>query len=132
MTGPQAHIGNDIKNGVQLAVDDANAAGITIDGKKIKLELVSEDDEANPTKAATVAQKLAASMQEVNEGLGARRMRKRVRRLDHAAIFLLIAGGYTPLFALIPSSSASAPIARLNPQTPVVLAARRSRLATHA
>jgi hemolysin III len=31
--------------------------------------------------------------------------RKRMRRLDHAAIFVLIAGGYTPLFALIPSSS---------------------------
>ncbi|MEO8442293.1 MAG: branched-chain amino acid ABC transporter substrate-binding protein [Betaproteobacteria bacterium] len=61
LTGPQAHIGNDIKNGVQLAVDDANAAGITIDGKKIKLELVAEDDEANPTKAATVAQKLVDS-----------------------------------------------------------------------
>ena len=50
LTGPQAHIGVDIKNGVQLAVDDANAQGLTIDGKKIKLELVAEDDEANPTK----------------------------------------------------------------------------------
>lgn len=30
-----------------------------------------------------------------------------MRRLDHAAIFVLIAGGYTPLFALIPSSSGS-------------------------
>jgi len=29
--------------------------------------------------------------------------RKRMRRLDHAAIFILIAGGYTPLFALVPS-----------------------------
>ena len=58
LTGPQAHIGGDIKNGAQLAVDDINAAGLTIDGKKIKLELVAEDDEANPTKAATVAQKL--------------------------------------------------------------------------
>ncbi len=58
LTGPQAHIGIDIKNGVQLAVDDANAAGVTIDGKKIKLQLIAEDDEANPTKAATVAQKL--------------------------------------------------------------------------
>ena len=36
LTGPQAHIGVDIKNGVQLAVDDANAQGLTIDGKKIK------------------------------------------------------------------------------------------------
>jgi hemolysin III len=31
--------------------------------------------------------------------------RRRVRRLDHAAIFLLIGGGYTPLFALVPSVS---------------------------
>ena len=30
--------------------------------------------------------------------------RQRMRRLDHAAIFVLIAGGYTPLFALFPSS----------------------------
>jgi len=30
--------------------------------------------------------------------------RLRMRRLDHAAIFVLIAGGYTPLFTLVPSS----------------------------
>ena len=30
--------------------------------------------------------------------------RQRMRRLDHAAIFILIAGGYTPIFALVPSS----------------------------
>ncbi len=29
--------------------------------------------------------------------------RQRMRRVDHAMIFVLIAGGYTPLFALIPS-----------------------------
>jgi hemolysin III len=33
------------------------------------------------------------------------RARKRLRRLDHAAIFVLIAGGYTPLFGLVPSAS---------------------------
>ncbi len=59
LTGPQAHIGIDIRNGVQLAIDDANAANIEIGGKKVKFELVAEDDEANPTKATTVAQKLA-------------------------------------------------------------------------
>jgi branched-chain amino acid transport system substrate-binding protein len=58
LTGPQAHIGMDIRNGVQLAIDDANAAGIEIGGKKVKFELVAEDDEANPTKATTVAQKM--------------------------------------------------------------------------
>ncbi len=61
LTGPQAHIGIDIRNGTQLAVDDINAGGLTIGGKKVKLELVAEDDEANPTKAATVAQKLVDS-----------------------------------------------------------------------
>lgn len=60
-TGPQAHIGVDIRNGVQLAIDDANAAGVEIAGKKIKLEMACEDDEANPTKATTVAQKLVDS-----------------------------------------------------------------------
>jgi branched-chain amino acid transport system substrate-binding protein len=58
LTGTQAHIGIDIRNGVQLAIEDANAANVEIGGKKVKFELVAEDDEANPTKAATVAQKL--------------------------------------------------------------------------
>ncbi len=58
LTGPQAHIGIDIRNGVQLAVEDLNAQGVEIGGRKVRLELVAEDDEANPTKATTVAQKL--------------------------------------------------------------------------
>lgn len=58
LTGPQAHIGIDIRNGVQLAIEDLNAAGVEIGGKKVKFELLAEDDEANPTKATTVAQKL--------------------------------------------------------------------------
>ena len=60
-TGAQAHIGIDIRNGVQLAIEDANKAGVTIGGKAVKLEMVAEDDEANPTKATTVAQKLVDS-----------------------------------------------------------------------
>ena len=59
LTGPQAHIGVDIRNGVQLAVEDANKANVQIGGKPVTFELVAEDDEANPTKATTVAQKLA-------------------------------------------------------------------------
>ncbi len=31
--------------------------------------------------------------------------RQRMRRMDHAAIFTLIAGGYTPLFSLVPSET---------------------------
>jgi branched-chain amino acid transport system substrate-binding protein len=61
LTGAQAHIGIDIKNGVQLAIEDLNAKGVEIGGKKVKFELVAEDDEANPTKATTVAQKLVDS-----------------------------------------------------------------------
>ena len=59
LTGGQAHIGIDIRNGVQLAIEDANKASVSIGGKAVKFEMVAEDDEANPTKATTVAQKLA-------------------------------------------------------------------------
>jgi hemolysin III len=31
--------------------------------------------------------------------------RRRMRRMDHAAIFILIGGGYTPIFALVPSTA---------------------------
>ena len=58
LTGPQAHIGVDIKNGAQLAIDDLNSGGVEIGGKKAAFELIADDDEANPTKATTVAQKL--------------------------------------------------------------------------
>jgi branched-chain amino acid transport system substrate-binding protein len=59
LTGSQAHIGIDIRNGVQLAIEDLTAKGVEVGGKKVKFELMAEDDEANPTKATTVAQKLA-------------------------------------------------------------------------
>ena len=58
LTGPQAHIGNDIKNGTQLGVDDLNAKGVEIGGKKVTLELIAEDDQADPKTATVVAQKL--------------------------------------------------------------------------
>jgi branched-chain amino acid transport system substrate-binding protein len=61
LTGPQAHIGIDIRNGVELAIEDLNAKGLEIGGKKVRFEVVAEDDEANPTKATTVAQKLVDS-----------------------------------------------------------------------
>jgi len=59
LTGSQAHIGIDIRNGVQLAIEDLNAVGTEIGGRKVTFRLIAEDDEANPTKATTVAQKLA-------------------------------------------------------------------------
>ncbi len=57
-TGPQAHLGKDNENGARLAIDDANAKNIVIDGKKVKFELIAEDDQADPKQGTTVAQKL--------------------------------------------------------------------------
>lgn len=58
LTGPQAHLGKDNDNGVRMAVDEANAAGIMIGGKKARFELLSEDDQADPRNGTIVAQKL--------------------------------------------------------------------------
>ena len=58
LTGSIAHLGKDNENGVRLAIDEANAKGVTLDGKKIKFELMGEDDQADPKVGATVAQKL--------------------------------------------------------------------------
>jgi branched-chain amino acid transport system substrate-binding protein len=58
LTGPQTHIGKDNENGARLAVDEANARGLEIGGKKVKLELLGEDDQAEPKTATIVAQKL--------------------------------------------------------------------------
>ncbi len=57
LTGGIAHLGKDNENGARLSIDEANAKGVTIDGKKIKFELVAEDDEAKPDKGPIVAQK---------------------------------------------------------------------------
>ncbi len=58
MTGGIAHLGKDNENGVRMAVDEANAAKIKIDGKDVKFVLVAEDDQADPKVGITVAQKL--------------------------------------------------------------------------
>jgi branched-chain amino acid transport system substrate-binding protein len=58
LTGPQTHIGKDNENGARLAVDEINARGLELGGKKVKLELLSEDDQAEPKTATIVAQKL--------------------------------------------------------------------------
>lgn len=58
LTGPQAHLGRDNDNGARLALDEINAQGLTIGGEKVRLELKSEDDGADPKTATTVAQKL--------------------------------------------------------------------------
>lgn len=61
LTGPQAHLGKDYENGARFAVDEINAAGLVLDGKKMRIDLLAEDDQADPKTATTVAQKLVDS-----------------------------------------------------------------------
>ncbi len=58
LSGAQASYGKDNENGARMAIEDLNAAGVVIGGKKVKLELVAEDDAADPKQGAAVAQKL--------------------------------------------------------------------------
>lgn len=58
LTGGIAHLGKDNENGARLAVEEVNQAGLTINGKKVTLVLVPEDDAADPKTATSVAQKL--------------------------------------------------------------------------
>ena len=58
LTGPQAHLGKDNENGARMAIDELNAKGLEIGGVKVKLELVPEDDQADPKQGTIVAQKL--------------------------------------------------------------------------
>jgi len=58
LTGGIAHLGKDNENGARLAIDEANAAKIKIDGKEAKFTLIAEDDQADPKVGTTVAQKL--------------------------------------------------------------------------
>ncbi len=58
MSGGQAHYGKDNANGSMMAVEDLNKQNIVIGGKKIKFELMAEDDAADPKQGTAVAQKL--------------------------------------------------------------------------
>ncbi len=58
-SGAIAHLGKDNEYGAVLAVEEINAAGLTIGGQKVTLKLVTEDDVADPKQGTAVAQKLA-------------------------------------------------------------------------
>ena len=58
LTGSIAHLGKDNENGARLAIEEANAAGIKIDGKDAKFVMLAEDDQADPKIGTTIAQKL--------------------------------------------------------------------------
>jgi branched-chain amino acid transport system substrate-binding protein len=58
LSGAIAHLGKDNENGARLAIEDLNAKGTSIGGKKVKFELVAEDDAADPKQGTAAAQKL--------------------------------------------------------------------------
>src|SRR5437899_7123306 len=58
LSGAIAHLGKDNENGARMAIDELNAKGVTIGGKKIKFELLAEDDGADPKQGTAAAQKL--------------------------------------------------------------------------
>jgi len=61
ISGGQAHLGKDNENGARMAIDELNAKGVTIGGKKVKFELLAEDDGADPKQGTAAAQKLVDS-----------------------------------------------------------------------
>jgi branched-chain amino acid transport system substrate-binding protein len=58
ISGAQAAYGKDNENGARMAIEDLNAQNVTIGGKKVRFELVAEDDAADPKQGAAAAQKL--------------------------------------------------------------------------
>jgi branched-chain amino acid transport system substrate-binding protein len=58
LTGPQSHYGEDMRNGLTLAIEEANAQKIQLDGETARFELVSRDDQADPRTAVQVAQQI--------------------------------------------------------------------------
>jgi len=58
VSGSIAHLGKDNENGARMAIDELNSKGVTIGGKKVKFELLAEDDAADPKQGTAAAQKL--------------------------------------------------------------------------
>ena len=57
-SGAIAHLGKDNENGARMAIEELNAKGITIGGQKMTIELLPEDDAADPKQGTSVATKL--------------------------------------------------------------------------
>lgn len=58
VSGAQAHYGKDNENGARMAIEELNTQNISIGGKKVKFELVAEDDAADPKQGTAAATKL--------------------------------------------------------------------------
>jgi branched-chain amino acid transport system substrate-binding protein len=57
-SGGIAHLGKDNEMGARMAIDELNAKGVTIGGRKARFELLAEDDAADPKQGTAAAQKL--------------------------------------------------------------------------
>lgn len=73
LTGTSAGYGKDLENGVRLAIEDANAKDIQLGGRRVRFELVSQDDQADPRIGVQAAQalvdrKVAAVVGHFNSG----------------------------------------------------------------
>ena len=60
-SGGIAHLGKDNELGARMAIDELNAKGVSIGGKKAKFELLAEDDAGDPKQGTAAAQKLVDS-----------------------------------------------------------------------
>ena len=58
LSGANAFAGKDNENGVRLAVEELNAKKMTIGGRTVRFEILSEDDQGDPKAGVIVAQKL--------------------------------------------------------------------------
>ena len=61
LSGPNTFAGRDNDNGVRLAAEELNARKISVGGKTLKFEVVSEDDQCDAKSGVAVAQKLVDS-----------------------------------------------------------------------
>jgi hypothetical protein len=69
LSGPNAHMGKDNENGARMAVEELNAKGFTIGGKKVKFELVGEDSlQILPVRGEQLAHRSVMTRQKNHEG----------------------------------------------------------------
>lgn len=58
LSGGAALYGKNVLSGIQMAVDEINASGLEVKGKKVKLEVVALDDKYAPAESAINARRL--------------------------------------------------------------------------
>lgn len=58
VSGPNSHLGKNNENAARMAVDELNSKGFSINGQRVTLQLLAEDDASDPKQGTAVAQKL--------------------------------------------------------------------------